>query len=158
MNAADGADRRHLVRLWWAAPLAVVTATGAAFAVVVAPAAANRAAVPRELSVAGAQTSLPSPAPAARRHAAAKKAAHPAPVSTQHALALNTPAPAPVTRPNSTHAPRIIAPSHPVVTEPPDDGGAADAGGSDDGGQTASTASPTPTGYRSGSGSSGGDG
>ena len=90
------------VRLWWAAPLALVVVTAVVFVAVVLPALAGGSRVPAQLIVHRSPgSSAPTPSAAL------------------------TPPPQPTASPVPTHSTTVVRPTHPVIreTESADDSG-----------------------------------
>ena len=94
MNSGDGGSV-PTVRLWWAAPLALVVITAVVFVTVVLPALASSAHVPNQLVVhRSPSSSAPAPTPTPRHTTAS-------PVPTQSTTT-------------------VVRPTHPVVRESDD--------------------------------------
>jgi hypothetical protein len=107
--------RSSLLRMWWAAPMALVAGSAVGAAIVVGPTVGDRVGVPHELVV-----------PAAGDGAAASPATTPPhPVKTHRPGV--TPTPGGTTPAASTPAPshhdsgQVVPPHRPVVTQSPED-------------------------------------
>jgi hypothetical protein len=103
--------RSSLLRMWWAAPMALVAGSAIGAAIVVGPTVGDKVGVPRELVVPVAGNAAPASAP---------------PVTRPHPVKTHRPAPAPThaaTAPAATHdtTTRVVQPRRPVVSQSPDD-------------------------------------
>lgn len=113
--------RSSVVRLWWAAPGALLAGSAIGAAIVVGPTLGERVAVPSKVSVPG---TPPTVVDSTRGGATARP--HP-PASR--------PSPTPTAAP-STHSlpPQVVQPRHAIVTAPANDDGRHDTGGQDESG------------------------
>jgi hypothetical protein len=99
--------RASLVRMWWAAPGALVAASAVGAAIVVGPTLGEQVTVPRQLVVPVAAPN-PTPTPATARPSTPPRP-HPSPTLTPTSVASLVP---------ST---RVVEPRRPIVTASPDD-------------------------------------
>ena len=113
--------RSSAVRLWWAAPGALVAGSAIGAAIVIGPTLGEQVAVPRQLDV-------PTASPAG--------AATPAsPTGNHHKPARSHPTPTPSQTPlGRSPSPRVVQPHHPIVTASAEDDSGPDSGVQHEGG------------------------
>ena len=105
--------RSSLLRMWWAAPMALVVGSAVGVAIVIGPTVGDRVGVPHQLVV-------PTTGDGAAASSAATTRPHPV---TTHRPAVTATHPAATPTPVASHhdSTRVVQPHRPVVTQSPDD-------------------------------------
>lgn len=113
--------RSSLLRMWWAAPMALVAGSAIGVAIVVGPTVGDRVGVPHELVVPVAGDGAAAASPVATHRPHPDKTHRPTTASTHPAT---TPPPL-----HYTSTTRVVEPRRPVVSQSPGDDGSESPGG-----------------------------